>query len=114
MTQTIKKDKLEIDARLYGFVVNDVLPETGISEDQLWGAFQNILEEFIPRNKALLNTRDYLQSQIDAWHIQHKDVDHDPAKYKQILMNKINMTLFINQWHPTIMALPLKLRLILH
>jgi malate synthase len=85
MSQIINKDKLEIDSRLHDLVVNDILPETGITEDHFWQSFQSILEEFIPRNKALLATRDDLQSQIDAWHIQHKDVDHDPAKYKQFL-----------------------------
>ena len=85
MAQSIHKDFLEIDSKLYDLVVKEILPETGIDEESFWESFQSILEEFIPRNKALLATRDDLQSQIDAWHIQHKDIDHDPAKYKQFL-----------------------------
>ncbi len=85
MAQTIKKNKLEIDSGLYDLVVSDILPETGITEDHLWEGFESILEEFIPRNKTLLSTRDELQSQIDAWHISHKDYEHDPDEYKQFL-----------------------------
>ena len=85
MTHAIRKDKLEIESILYDLVVDDILPETGILEDQFWEHFQEILEEFIPRNKALLERRDELQSQIDAWHIKHKDFKHNPENYKQFL-----------------------------
>lgn len=85
MAQTITKDKLAINSGLYELIVNNILPETGINEDHLWKSFQGILEEFIPRNKALLQTRDNIQSQIDAWHISHRNTEHNPTEYKHFL-----------------------------
>ena len=41
----------------------------------------------MPRNKALLETRDNLQSQIDNWHIQNRDKPYDPISYKTFLKN---------------------------
>ena len=85
MSQGIFHNNLEIDQALYELVVNDILPETGIDAEHLWQSVQTILEEFIPRNKALLETRDTLQKQIDDWHIQNRNKNHNPSDYKQFL-----------------------------
>jgi malate synthase len=85
MSQSIFHDKLEINQAFYEFVVNDILPETGIDIEYFWQSVQSILTEFIPRNKSLLETRDTLQKQIDDWHIQHRNKEHNPQAYKQFL-----------------------------
>ena len=85
MSHGIIHNKLEINPALYTLVVDDIIPETGIDADHFWESMQSILTEFIPRNKALLKTRDTLQKQIDDWHIQHRDDEHNPAEYKQFL-----------------------------
>lgn len=85
MSQPVKKNKLEINQSLYDLVVNDILPETGIEEEHFWDSFQKILQDFMPRNKALLKKRSDLQNQIDAWHIKHKDEEHDHKTYVQFL-----------------------------
>jgi len=85
MTHTFIHRELEIDTQLYDLVINDILPDTGIDPNHLWDSLQSILEEFMPRNKALLETRDHLQMQIDHWHIEHKDHEHNPQKYQQFL-----------------------------
>jgi len=53
--------------------MQDVLPYTGIERKLFWDNFQVILDEFIPRNQTLLETRDEMQQQIDLWHIQNQE-----------------------------------------
>jgi len=89
MVSTLSHNKLEINQQIYNLVVDEILPETGIEADHLWNALQAILEEFMPRNASLLETRDNLQKQIDDWHIQRRDVEHSSEhnheEYKQFL-----------------------------
>ena len=53
--------------------MQDILPYTGIEGKLFWDNFQVILDEFIPQNQALLETRDEIQQQIDLWHIQNQE-----------------------------------------
>ena len=41
-----------------------------------------ILEEFTPRNKELLDERESIQKQIDAWHIERKGQPINKDEYK--------------------------------
>jgi len=85
MSQAIIHNKLQINSELYHLVVNDILPETDVDTTLFWDSVESILSEFIPRNKDLLTRRDTLQQQIDEWHIQHRDSEHNPKEYKQFL-----------------------------
>ena len=60
---TIIKDKLKIDENLHDLIVDDIIPGTGINADSFWKDFQNILHEFMPRNRQLLDIRDDFQTQ---------------------------------------------------
>ena len=82
----ITKDKLNIDQELYDLVVNDIIPGTGIDIEGFWENFQNVLQEFMPRNKSLLDTRDDFQAKLDAWHLQNRDENFDAATYKKFLI----------------------------
>ena len=53
--------------------MQDILPYMGIEGKLFWDNFQVILDEFISRNQALLETRDEMQQQIDLWHIQNQE-----------------------------------------
>ena len=53
--------------------MQDILPYTRIERKLFWDNFQVILDEFIPRNQTLLETRDEMQQQIDLWHIQNQE-----------------------------------------
>ncbi len=81
----VNKDKLNIDQGLYDLIVNEIIPDTGINPESFWVSFQNILHEFMPRNKTLLETREEYQAKIDAWHIENRDKTFDAAAYKQFL-----------------------------
>lgn len=82
---TITKDKLKIDQSLHDLVVNDIIPGTGIDAENFWRDFQDILHEFMPRNKELLEIRDEYQTKIDAWHLEHRGKDFDAVAYKKFL-----------------------------
>jgi len=81
---TIKHNKLEINQAIYDLVMGEIIPQTGIQPDDFWNNFEQILSDFMPRNKALLETRDSIQAQIDNWHKSHGE-PHDPAEYESFL-----------------------------
>jgi len=81
----ITKDKLQINEGLYDLIVKDIIPDTGINEKSFWVDFQSILQEFMPKNKELLEIRDQFQEKIDAWHIENKGKKFDPLAYKKFL-----------------------------
>ena len=81
---TIKHNKLEINQAIFDLVVDEIIPQTGINPDDFWNSFEQILGDFMPRNKALLETRDTMQTQIDDWHKSHGE-PHDPTEYENFL-----------------------------
>lgn len=85
----IQKGILAIDQQLYDFIENEVLPKVGVDSESYWSGFEKVIKEFTPRNKALLETRDKIQAQIDQWHLQHpaKDGQIDYPAYKTFLQD---------------------------
>ena len=83
----IQKGSLAIDHQLYDFIENEVLPKVGVDSDSYWSGFEKVIKEFTPRNKALLETRDKIQAQIDQWHLDNpaKDGESDYPAYKTFL-----------------------------
>ncbi|MDN3446424.1 malate synthase G [Psychrobacter sp. APC 3281] len=86
-TSRIQKGSLAIDQQLYDFIENEVLPKVGVDSDDYWSGFEKVIKEFTPRNKALLETRDKIQAQIDQWHLDNpaKDGEIDYPAYKTFL-----------------------------
>jgi len=76
---------LTISNHLRDFLENEVLEGLDISKEHFWSSFEKIVNEFSPKNKALLQKREDIQSQIDSWHIEHKYEDFNPEKYKTFL-----------------------------
>ncbi|MGP5210759.1 malate synthase G [Psychrobacter alimentarius] len=85
----IQKGILAIDQQLYDFIENEVLPKVGVDSESYWSGFEKVIKEFTPRNKALLETRDKIQAQINQWHLQHpaKDGQIDYPAYKTFLQD---------------------------
>ncbi|HET9462908.1 MAG TPA: malate synthase G, partial [Thiobacillus sp.] len=86
MSARITLAGLQIAQPLYDLVHDEIAPGTGISSDQLWHGFADMLRELTPRNRALLARRDELQARIDAWHLERRGQPHDAAAYKQHLV----------------------------
>jgi malate synthase len=58
---------LSVADLLHAFVEQELLPGTGVTPAAFWTALESLLKDFQPRNRALLERRDALQGQIDAW-----------------------------------------------
>jgi len=85
MRPTVTIEKITVDKGLYDFVNSEVLPGTGVEQQDFWHDFAGFLAEMTPRNAMLLRRRDELQSQIDNWHRANPGPHFDPAKYREFL-----------------------------
>lgn len=85
MQKRIEIGNLKIDQDLYALVRDEIAPGTGIGTDTFWNAFDEIIKEFAPENRLLLEKRDSLQQQIDKWHLDHKDEPIDHEAYEAFL-----------------------------
>ncbi|EXJ16762.1 Malate synthase G [Imhoffiella purpurea] len=62
---------LKVAKALYDLVQDEIAPGTGVDPDAFWTSFGDMVREFAPRNRALLERRNAIQAQIDAWHREH-------------------------------------------
>jgi len=85
MRATVRIDHIEVDQRLYEFVTREAMPGTGVDAARFWTAFDRLVQRLAPRNAALMRRRAELQSQIDAWHLEHPGAPFDPASYRAFL-----------------------------
>ena len=76
---------IRIAKPLYDFVNGEALAGTSIDADVFWSGFASLLAELAPRCKALLDKRDSMQSQVDAWHLANKGKVADPDAYLSFL-----------------------------
>ena len=81
----IEKNGLKISSRLFDFINNEVIPGTTINSDELWIKFAEIAHELAPLNKSLIQKREEIQKQIDAWHKQNKDKELNKKEYTEFL-----------------------------
>lgn len=85
MSKRINEHGYKIADCLYNLVNNDVLPGLQVNQQDFWQAVAAVFNEFIPRNKALLATREELQSKIDTWHLEHLNSEFSQHTYQQFL-----------------------------
>ncbi|MDX1694789.1 MAG: malate synthase G [Ketobacteraceae bacterium] len=85
MTERVQKGDLEIAKVLYDLVANEIAPGTGVEPDDFWAAFEKVVADLAPKNKALLAKRDDIQAKIDAWHLERKGQPHNAEEYKAFL-----------------------------
>jgi malate synthase len=76
---------LRVARVLYDFVTDHAIPDTGVEPTAFWQGFGAMVSEFAPRNKALLERRDALQSAVDAWHLANRGKPIDSATYLEFL-----------------------------
>ena len=76
---------LTVSNELEEFLRNEVLEGLDIEANDFWASLESILDEFGPRNIALLEKRETIQSQLDEWHIERKGKEHDKESYKEFL-----------------------------
>lgn len=79
----ISAGKLAVHPALWQFINSEALPPVKLAQSAFWQAFEALLLELQPVNKALLEKRESLQQQIDSWHNQHPEMEF--SAYKQFL-----------------------------
>jgi len=86
--ESVKQNvSLTISEDLKEFLENEVLEGLNISSNSFWMSFEKIINEFSPKNKNLLLKREEIQSQIDQWHLERRDTEHNQDEYKLFLEN---------------------------
>ncbi|MGI9275539.1 MAG: malate synthase G [Endozoicomonas sp.] len=86
MTQRIQIGGLRIAAAIHDLLGSEIAPGTGVEEGVFWAGFEAIVDEFGPKNRALLKKRDELQAAIDQWHKDRAGQPHNADEYKSFLM----------------------------
>ncbi|MDA9090686.1 malate synthase G [Porticoccaceae bacterium] len=84
MSERTERAGLQIAKPIYDLVNEQICPGTGINADQFWSKFADLIAHFAPKNRELLQKREELQSQIDAWHDTNQ-ADFNFSKYKAFL-----------------------------
>ena len=84
-TQRVSVHSLKVAGVLHDFVVNEVLPGTGIEASAFWLGLDRIIHRFAPLNRALLQRRDALQAKIDDWYRGRRGCPFDEAAHKTFL-----------------------------
>jgi malate synthase len=79
------REGLSVATELAQFLETEVLPGTGVSAETFWAGLSTLAHDFGPKNRALLQKREDLQAQIDAWHRDRKGQPHDRDAYKAFL-----------------------------
>jgi len=87
MTTSYKNiNNLKVAEDLLSFVNDELLKDTGISQEKFWLGLDKIVHELAPQNKKLIKIRENLQKKIDAWHIENRESQFEIEKYKKFLI----------------------------
>lgn len=89
MINRVDRAGLSVATELADFIDTQALSQTGLDTAAFWTGFSDLIHGFGPKNKALLDRREELQSQIDDWHRARMGQAHDEAAYEAFL-RKIN------------------------
>ncbi|MCA0902687.1 malate synthase G [Qipengyuania aquimaris] len=85
MTDYVTRAGIEVDPALAAFIETEVIAPLGRDTDDFWTGFADLLGKFAPRNRALLQKREDLQTKIDAWHTDRAGQPHDASAYRAFL-----------------------------
>ena len=85
MTDRIQQGGLQVAPILHELLEKDIAPGTGVTPEQFWHGLDAIVSSMAPRNRELLQKREHLQAQIDAWHEADPGPGYDRAAYKVFL-----------------------------
>ncbi len=85
MADRLITSDLQIDPILYDFIEKEALPGTGVVSSDFWQGLSELIKNFAPVNKELLNKRAQIQEQINAWEKEHRDEERDQGAYQAFL-----------------------------
>lgn len=78
---------LAIAAPLFHLVENEVLPGLSIQPETFWAGLAALIENFMPRNSALLALRDDFQARVDDWNKAQNGNNPTPEQIKTFLLD---------------------------
>lgn len=85
MISYVERSELQVAPVLAQFIEEQALPGTSVSSSDFWLGFSSLVHDLGPKNRALLQEREEIQSKIDAWHLSHRSKGHDPEAYREFL-----------------------------
>ncbi|WP_340148946.1 malate synthase G [uncultured Sneathiella sp.] len=85
MTKRVTKSGLQVATEIADLVEKEILPGLDLKEQVVWMLLADLVADFGPRNRLLLEKRDELQKKIDAWYLAAKGKPHDPKAHKSFL-----------------------------
>ena len=80
-----QRGTLRIDKAVVDFAEREALDGIDLCADSFWGAFEELVQRFTPRNRELLEVRERMQEAIDDWHRVRPGPIEDLDAYKQML-----------------------------
>lgn len=83
MGEYVKVGNLQVASVLFEFINKDGLPGSELNQEQFWVDFEKLVHDMSPKNKKLLARRDEIQTKINTWHRENKEMDI--AEYKTFL-----------------------------
>lgn len=75
---------LKVAQELYDFINSEAIPESGVTSENFWPQFESLIHELTPENIALLQRREELQKEINAW-CKENNENFNFDKYKAFL-----------------------------
>ena len=89
MTNRLNRSNLQISETLVNFIENEALPNTNVSAERFWNKLELILNQFVPLNQKLLETRSKMKNQIDSFYLENTGKTINQDQYINFL-RKIN------------------------
>ena len=87
MSDYIERKGLSVHRELGRFLETRALAKTALKYDAFWKGFAAIIHDLGPKNRALLETRDAMQRQVDNWHTTRAGQPHDADAYRAFLQD---------------------------
>jgi malate synthase len=81
----VRIGSLRVDKTLHEFIEQEAARGTSISAEAFWSGFAELLHDYGPRNRQLLQVRDELQSRIDQYHQGRSDEPFDVGDHERFL-----------------------------
>ncbi|OOY30962.1 malate synthase G [Thioclava sp. F36-6] len=85
MAQRVARNELQVAVELAAFIEDQALPGTGVAPERFWEGLSDLLHTQGQKNRALLETREAIQSKLDDWHAHHRAEGFDFENYKSFL-----------------------------
>ena len=85
-TNRVAVGGLLVDAELVELVRDEMAPGTGVDPEAFWVSLGEIVRDLGPKNRALLDHRNALQQQIDAWHRDRQGQPFDGEQVRDFLL----------------------------